>query len=90
MQSSDRHFRKKLFYLIIFIAVITGILIVSLIWLQKSVENHYTIQQQQPAESIELLYSPDEEYKVIGKAGALSLTHRTMIPDLQTTNNVSN
>ncbi len=90
MQPYDRHFRKKLLYLIIFIVVITGILIVSLVWFQKSVENHYTIQKQQSSESIELLYSPDEEYKVIGKAGAHSSMHTTMIPDLQTTNNVSN
>ena len=90
MESSDQHFRKKLFYLVIFIIVITGILIVSLVWFQKSVERHYTIQTQEPSESIELFSSPDEEYKVIGKAGTLSSMHRSMIPNLQTTNNVSN
>ncbi len=90
MQSSDRHFRKKLLYLVIFIVVITGILIVSLVWFQKSVENHYTTLEQSPSESIELLNSPDEEYKVIGNAGNLSSIHTTMIPDFQITNDASN
>lgn len=90
MQSFDQHFRRKLLYLIIFIIVITGILIVSLVWFQKSVEHHYTIQEKQSSESIELFNSPDEEYKYIGKAGALSLIHKSMIPDLQTNNNDSN
>jgi hypothetical protein len=81
MQSSNSHFKKKLLRLILFAVVTMGILVVLLLTLQKTVEKHYTTQNQSSPETIEVFKSPDEEYKFMEKVSNRSSIHSTTIPN---------
>jgi uncharacterized protein YpmB len=81
MQSSNQEFKRKLLRLILFTVVIISILIVALLFFQKTVEQHYTTQQEKTSESINLYKSPDEEYRFIEQVSNLSSIHTTMIPN---------
>jgi hypothetical protein len=81
MQSSNSHFKKKLLRLILFAVVTMGILLVLLLTLQKTVEKHYTTQNQSSPETIEVFKSPDEEYKFMEKVSNRSSVHSTTIPN---------
>lgn len=81
MQSSNSHFKKKLLRLILFAVVTMGILVVLLLTLQKTVEKHYTTQNQSSPETIEVFKSPDEEYKFMEKVSNRSSVHSTTIPN---------
>lgn len=81
MQSSNSHFKKKLLRLILFAVVTMGILVVLLLTLQKTVEKHYTTQNQSSPETIEVFKSSDEEYKFMEKVSNRSSVHSTTIPN---------
>lgn len=81
MQSSNSHFKKKLLQLILFAVVTMGILVVLLLMLQKTVEKHYTTENESSPETIEVFKSPDEEYKFMEKVSNRSSVHSTTIPN---------
>ncbi|WP_353548631.1 hypothetical protein [Sediminibacterium sp. KACHI17] len=81
MQSSNSHFKKKLLRLILFAVVTMGILVVLLLMLQKTVEKHYTTENESSPETIEVFKSPDEEYKFMEKVSNRSSVHSTTIPN---------
>jgi sensor histidine kinase regulating citrate/malate metabolism len=81
MQSTHQHFKRKLLRLIIFAVVIIGILVIVLLFLQKTVEKHYTTEMEASTIAIELYKSPDEEHKFMEKGSNLSSIHETMIPN---------
>jgi len=83
MQPQKEHFKRKIFRLLLFALVITSILIIALLLLQKSVEKHYTTQEEEASESIELYKSADEEYRFIGSKKSVSSIHSNMIPDIK-------
>ncbi len=81
MQSSNQHFKKKLLRLIIFAILILSVLFIALLFLQKTVEKHYTTDMETSTITIELYKSPDEEHKFIEKGSNRSSIHPTMIPN---------
>ncbi|BFG70993.1 hypothetical protein KACHI17_18740 [Sediminibacterium sp. KACHI17] len=58
-----------------------GILVVLLLMLQKTVEKHYTTENESSPETIEVFKSPDEEYKFMEKVSNRSSVHSTTIPN---------
>ncbi|MBL0882205.1 MAG: hypothetical protein IBJ16_02445, partial [Chitinophagaceae bacterium] len=80
MQASNQHFKKKLFRLIVFAVLILGVLVIVLLFLQKTVEKHYTTEMEASPTAIELFKSPDEEHTFMEKGSNLSSIHASMIP----------
>lgn len=81
MHPSNQGFKRKLLQLIILTFVIISILIAALILLQKTIEKHYTTQNEISSESMNLYSSTNEEYKFMEKTSGMSSVHITMIPN---------
>ena len=80
MQPLHPNFKRKLLRLLIFAVIIIGILVVVLLFLQKTVERHYTTENKASSTGIQLYKSFDEEHKFMEKGSHLSSIHTTMIP----------
>lgn len=81
MQPLHPNFKRKLLRLLIFAMIIIGILVVVLLFLQKTVERHYTTENEASSTGIQLYKSIDEEHKFMEKASHRSSMHTTMIPN---------
>lgn len=81
MQPLHPNFKRKLLRLLIFAVIIIGILVVVLLFLQKTVERHYTTENEASSTTIQLYKSFDEEHKFMEKVSHLSSIHTTMIPN---------